>query len=77
MATMETEIINDIADKLSQQYDYINDGREEHKRTRFFQLRDDTIAMAIVVAKYAPDYDIHEFYTRAGYVGTHPEHARV
>lgn len=74
MTTMAEEIIDDIADELYKQYDHINHGSIDLKQTRFNQLRDDTVAMAIVVAKYAPEYDIHDFYTRAGYVGSHPIH---
>lgn len=75
--TLQEEIINDIADALNQQHDEIAKVSHSEARPLYLaQLQDDTIAMAIVVVKYAPDFDIDLFYKRAGYIGTHPEHGR-
>jgi predicted acetyltransferase len=75
MSMITDEVIEDLADGLYRQYEFINKCYEEEARQKYFvQLRDDTILVANVVHKHNRFYDMDEFYRRSGYVGVAPRY---
>ena len=68
-------MIEDIAKSLDGQLKWVYTYPTEQQKYYEAAIRDDIVAMAIVVHKYCPGYDMDLFYRQAGYTGTHPVHS--
>lgn len=69
------KFIFDIAVAFQTQIDLL-DFCNENVYKYLAAIRDDIIAMAIVIHRWFPDHDMDEFYKLAGYRGTHPVHGK-
>lgn len=69
------EMIDDIALAFKEQIIYVETYSGISGDAYLAATRDDIILMAIVIRRYAPKYDINQFYKKAGYTGTHPVHS--
>lgn len=71
---MDEEIIDDIADAFAQQLESLIDHPSMRAKTWQAAILEDVIAMAIVIKRWAPTYDMRYFYKRAGYPEPYPVH---
>lgn len=69
---MDEDIIEDIADALAEQLNSLK--ASVNWRFYYNAILDDIIAMAIVVNRHQPTYDLRYFYKRAGYPPPYPHH---
>lgn len=67
------KFIFDIAVAFQTQIDLL-DFCNENVYKYLAAIRDDIIAIAIVIHRWFPDHDMDEFYKLAGYRGIHPVH---
>ncbi len=73
---MTDEMINDLARAFYRQKNTIKNMFLIVDNRQFYtvQLRDDIIAVAQVIHKHRPDYNLDTYYELAGYEGPHPRH---
>lgn len=77
---MTDNMIKDLAEAFARQHQFIDSLLVEDTTSSIqskswkSQLRDDTVAVASVIHKHAPEYPIGRFYEIAGYEGAHPNH---
>jgi len=71
---MPEEFINNIAAAFAKQMNGLAVYSEEHRQQFEAAIKDDIIAVALVIRGIYPEYDIDSFYDRAGYGHPRPWH---
>lgn len=75
MGMITDDVIEDLAEGLAKQYEFIEMVEDETKREKYtVQLRDDTIMIANVVHSHNVFYDMDRFYRQSGYKGIAPRY---
>jgi len=67
-------VINEMADAFKTQIENVSLFPKVSQDYYLAAIKDDVILMANVIHKHRPDFDMNEFYRRAGYPGTYPQH---
>lgn len=65
-------LIEELAKAFYHQHESLHDHNNESYKT---QLRDDIVAVAIVIHEKFPHYNMNLFYHMSGYEGTYPKHS--
>lgn len=70
-------LVEDLANQLNEQFRYIPTAKVENQQSYEAAIKDCTIAVVTALHKNIVDFNVDEFYSRAGYPGTHPWHRKV